>query len=209
MIKQRRKNVTEDRGGAINGSALLSLSLFVILLAFFIVLNAISTYSEVKTGEVFRSIDMAFDIAIPETDFKKSSADDRESQDKNQGDSLEDIQGVLKSILPGLNVDLSEQPNGGKTMAIMMKKDRFEKLSKQLIPVFTRILGVKDGDQDYILRISSSVRDPLSQSAMQSFQVIEKYRTMIVNQGLGRDRIILSIDKGNPAFLIFHFDSRV
>ncbi len=210
-VRQRHKNgrITEDSGGAIGGSTLLSLSLFIILLAFFIVLNGISTYSQPKMQQAFSSLDITFSSDIPPSPFEQSSADERERQNgKGEGESMEEMQELLQSLLPGLSVILTEGGVAGNVMAVRMEKNRFDRLTPQLIPLFIRILNVKDGPQDYELTITSYVRDPLDVSARLSFQNLQKYRDLLMDKGLAADRISLAVDVGNPAFMMFQFDKR-
>ena len=128
MTRQRiYKAVEHDGGGGSQTSVLMSLALFIILLAFFIVLNAVSQYSEPKVSKAFSSLDVAFDKNIVPTTSEKEILDDRAENEEGQGDSIEDIQGALRSVLPGLDVNLTDDPNGGKVMAIRIKKDHFEK----------------------------------------------------------------------------------
>lgn len=194
-----------DVAPAMSGSTVLALSLFIILLAFFIVLNALSYFVEEKVDAAFDSLDLTFSTYIPETFEQKEIMAENQPDEGGEGDSLEDVQSTLRAVLPGLNVRLNETPNGGQTMAVRIPKDQFEKLSKNLIPVFVRILNLKDDDGVYYLSLSSYVRDPLSDQARRSFNIINAYKNTIIEKGLSPNRIKLSIEKGNPAFLSFHF----
>lgn len=206
-IRQKHKILNDsESGGALHGATLLSLSLFIILLAFFIVLNAISNFSEQKVDAAFDSLDLAFATELIPSQFEKQSDDTREEKQDGAGDSLEDIQAVLRSVLPGLNVDLTENPNGGKVMALQIKKDKFERLSVQLLPVLIRILNVKDGVGEYDLSLSSYVRNTLSRGAEQSFDTIKGYKQAMIEKGMKSERILLSVEKGNPAYLVFRFE---
>jgi len=198
-----RLNEVVTSGG---GSTLLSLSLFIILLAFFIVLNAISTYSETKVDAAFDSLDIAFAPNIIPSEFEEKITDPSQEQEDGKGDSLEDMQGILRSVLPGLDMDLNETPNGGQVMAIRMKKGQFERLTPQLIPLFVRILNIKDGVGEYDLSLSSYVRDTLSSGSRKSFNVLETYKENLIGRGVNPSRILLSVEQGNPAFLVFKFE---
>lgn len=205
-VRQKYKITNDNDGGAGQGSILLSLSLFIILLAFFIVLNSISNYSEPKVEAAFESLDIAFASEIIASNFEKQNNDEREVGEEGKGDSLEDMQDILRSVLPGLNIELTENPNGGKVMAMRMKKDKFETLSPQLLPLFVRILKIKDGVGDYDLSLSSYVQNTLSRSAGQSFATLSQYKKSLVKKGVNASRVLLSVEKGNPAYLIFHFE---
>lgn len=209
QIRARNKAVrlSVEEGGGLSGSTLLALSLFIILLAFFIVLNAISTYSEPKVDQAFESLDTAFSVNLTPQEFEQITADERQQDDtKGKGDSMEDMQGLLQSILPGLDMNLTDDDSGGKVMAVRMKKDRFESLTTQLIPLFIRILNVKDGDADYELFMISYVQDSLDDNAQTSYQILQNYRKEMVDKGLQEDRIALGVELGNPAYMMFQFD---
>ncbi len=187
-------------------SVLMSLSLFIILLAFFIVLNAVSNYSEEKTEKVFDSIDLAFATElIPSTQDNKIM-DQSQIQNDGKGDSIENVQDTLRSILPGLDMDLTDDPNGGKVMAIRIKKDQFNNLSSRLIPVLVRIMTIKDGTQSFKMTMTSFVRSPLSRGANTSYRIIDQYRDDFIAKGVNGSRITLALEQGNPAFLMFRFD---
>jgi hypothetical protein len=198
-----RLNEVATSGG---GSILLSLSLFVILLAFFIVLNAISSFSEPKVNAAFESLDVVFSPNIIPSEFQEETQAENQETENGEGDSLEDMQGILRSVLPGLDMDLDETPNGGQVMAVRMKKGQFERLTPQLIPLFVRILNIKDGVGEYDLSFSSYVRDTLSKSAGKSFDVLVGYKTDLIAKSVSPSRILLSVEDGNPAFLIFKFE---
>lgn len=209
QIRARHKAVrlSVEEGGGLSGSTLLALSLFIILLAFFIVLNAISTYSEPKVEDAFESLDTAFSVQLTPKEFEQVTADERQQDDtKGEGDSMEDMEELLQSILPGLDVNLTDDDSGGKVMAVRMKKDRFESLTAQLIPLFIRILNVKDGEGAYELFITSYVQDSLDNDAQISFQILQDYRNEMIRSGLEDNRIALGVELGNPAYMTFRFD---
>ena len=204
MIRQRHK-ILNDVQSAMSGSTVLALSLFIILLAFFIVLNAISHFAERKVDAAFDSLDLTFATNILPTIAQQEIMAENQPDEGGQGDSLEDIQDILRSILPGLNVQLTDDPNGGDTMAIRIQKDQFEKLSKQLIPLMARIMMIKDNDQEFFIVVTSYVRDPLSNDAQKSFNIIDYYKGEMLKQGIASQRIRLAIEQGNPAFLSIDF----
>lgn len=206
MIRQKHKVIETNEQPALSGSTLLSLSLFIILLAFFIVLNALSYYVENKVDAAFDSLDLAFATQIvPASAIEETMAENQPSED-GAGDSLEDVQATLRAVLPGLNVQLTDDPNAGQVMAIRMQKDQFEKLSKQLIPVFVRILNLKDDAAQFHMHITSYVRDPLSDTAQKSLNIIQFYRSNLVDRQVDINRLSLAIEQGNPAFLSFSFE---
>ena len=192
----------EERSDA---SLVLGLSLFIMLLAFFIVLNGLSEFSEPKVGAAFESLDTAFAKNILVTEFSENSADERESDAGGAGDSVEELQGILRSILPNLNLNVSPDSGGGNQMVIRMKKGQFAKLSKSMMPVFVRILTQKDQTQSYGVTFTSYVRDPMAREAVTSFKFIDRYVGKMVAAGLPRYRASLSVEKGNPSMMSIGF----
>jgi hypothetical protein len=190
-----------------SGPTLLALSLFIILLAFFIVLTSLSNFSEPKVEAAFQSLDLSFATNIRDTFAEEQTNDTTQAEEDGEGDSLEDIQATLKSLLPGLDINLTETPNGGQVMAIRMRKNKFEALSAQLIPILKRILNVKDETGDYELAITSYVRDVLDGSAIGSHNLINEYKNDLVKIGVNADRIILNLERGNPAYMQLRFAS--
>lgn len=195
----------EDNGEGSQISLILSLSLFIILLAFFIVLNGLSEFSEPKVNQAFDSLDIAFAQNIFPTEYTKKAVSESQSPDGGAGDAVEELQGILKSILPNLNLETNPDATGGQTMMVRMSKDRFEALAADLIPLLVRVLMQKDQKQNYHLVLTSFVRDPLAQSAGRSFAVIDDYYARLIYAGLDAHRLQLRIETGNPALLGLSF----
>ena len=85
MAKYKKGRAVEEQGGTIGGSTLLSLSLFIILLAFFIVLNSLSVFSLPKVDQTFTSLDDAFSTKFIETRFDRKTADERNQSGEGAG----------------------------------------------------------------------------------------------------------------------------
>ena len=187
----------------------MGLSLFIILLAFFIVLNGLSQFSVVKVDQAFDSLEMTFAQVVPPSDIemKQSSMEDQGREGAGKGNAIEDLQGVLKSILPNLNLQLNPNPDGGSVMAVRMEKAQFERLSSNLIPLFVRILNEKDSRSAYGLTITSYVRDPFDVSSVKSFEMIDQYVERMIEAGLPQYKLAMTVERGNPAYLLLTFHS--
>jgi len=59
-FRRRRRRIENQPGNNGNSQQMMTLSLFIMLLAFFIVLNAISQFEEIKTEQVRRSVLITF-----------------------------------------------------------------------------------------------------------------------------------------------------
>ena len=79
------------------GNQYLGLSLFIMLLSFFIVLNALSDFKDIKADPVISSLSMAFS-ANPVGEREHQSIQQAEStNDTGKGDALDRIQGVFNA----------------------------------------------------------------------------------------------------------------
>ena len=187
----------------------MSLSLFIILLAFFIVMTSLSQFSEPKIDDALESLDLAFASQLVVNPARNSSIDERpEDQEKGQGDALQELDGTLRSVLPNLRISSTPNPSGGGTMAIRVQKDQFERVADILVPLFIRILTVKDGEGRYNMEITSYVRDALDENTLLSFQSLDGYAQTFMEKGLSAERLSILISKGNPAYLQFRFYQR-
>jgi flagellar motor protein MotB len=74
-IYRRRRRNTVNAGGS-DTAQMMNLALFIMLLAFFIVLNTLSSYEEVKTAQVKRSIALSFSKKPQVEEIKSSTAPD-------------------------------------------------------------------------------------------------------------------------------------
>lgn len=201
---KRNKNVNIDGG---QSAQLLGLSLFVILLAFFIVLNGLSEFSKPKVDQAFNSIEVTFARAIVPSEFTQSSPEEVKEPEDGAGDAIDDLQGSLRSLLPNLDMEVTPDSNGGRYMAIRMRKDQFERLSRNLMPLFARILTEKDAGQTFSLSLTSYVRNPFDDDAATSFGVINGYARTLIKNGLAENRVSLQVEKGNPAWMMVGFQA--
>lgn len=205
LFKPKRRKNDGNGSSTAEQSTLMSLSLFIILLAFFIVMNGLSEFSKPKVDQAFGSLNMTFSTSIIDSSFDKTSSDDHEEEDDGQGDAMEMLQGTLRSILPNLSIVSEPSPNGGKMMAVRITKNQFENVSDALFPLFVRLLNHQDMKSEYGLEITSYVRESTSESAQRSFAVLNEYMADLEKAGLARDRLSAVIENGNPAWLMLHF----
>ena len=200
------KNKGNQEGQSSDSALLMGLSLFIILLAFFIVLNGMSQYAPGKVGEAFDSIDLTFSEIVVSSDFHKQSLQIG-SEGMGEGDAIESLQGGLQSVLPNLNMQVDPQPDGGKIMSVRIKKDTFDRNAATMIPLFVRLLNEKDTQFNHTLIITSYVRDPLSANSRPSFTNLDKHLKTIIQKGLPKYKATLRIERGNPAYLMIQFNA--
>lgn len=101
MRYRRRRRIQTDPTPSATGQ-MMNLSLFIMLLAFFIVLNAISSFQEDKASKVRRSVERAFTVQVME-DNERSSVTEGKAQSVNEGNSFDRLEALFQSQLSGFD----------------------------------------------------------------------------------------------------------
>lgn len=124
VFKRRRRNRTIPSGG--DAGQMMNLSLFIMLLAFFIVLNSLSSYEEIKTETVRRSVELAFSN---DPDIKEDISSTREDPAKSlkEGHTFDRIDALFESQI------ISFEQTSSKSRGIMMVRVPYEKFSKAIL----------------------------------------------------------------------------
>ncbi len=101
---RRRMNKSDDTSLA---GQLMGLSLFIMLLAFFIVLNAISTFSEQKFRPALASLEGTFGSKLEGVDNRPSVAPS-DQKSIYEGDTLEQMRALFNAHIAGLEVNVED-----------------------------------------------------------------------------------------------------
>lgn len=100
---RRRRNET---GAPSNAGQMMNLSLFIMLLAFFIVLNSLSSYEEIKTEQVRRSLTMAFSKdKVSEIEIESTKEDLAKAI--REGHTLDRLDALFQSQISAFNSEKS------------------------------------------------------------------------------------------------------
>lgn len=99
VSKQKFKQVHTS-----SGHQVLALGLFIMLLAFFIVLNALSTFDEKTARPVMASLERTFAPRIYRQDVGQAQVE-AITKSYQEGTSLERISGIFTSRIPGITVE--------------------------------------------------------------------------------------------------------
>lgn len=94
-IFRRRRRIATESGGS-NTGQMMNLSLFIMLLAFFIVLNSLSSYEELKTEKVKRSIEIAFS-KDPDIELSSSSATPDPAEAMREGHTFDRLDALFNA----------------------------------------------------------------------------------------------------------------
>ena len=100
MTHQSHLNNSNNTANAGSGSQLLALGLFIMLLAFFIVLTTLSTFDDEQAAPVLASLEKAFAPRVYRQDVAQTTIA-APAESNNQGTSLERIAGLFRTRIPG------------------------------------------------------------------------------------------------------------
>lgn len=105
--RRRRTNTGSEKSAA---GQLMALSLFIMLLAFFIVLNTISTYEERKVKPMIRGIEQAFASKITEKgNAEPSVTQATEEPSINEGDTIDKLKALFVAQIPSNDITVSKR----------------------------------------------------------------------------------------------------
>lgn len=92
------------------------------LLSFFIILNALSSFEETKSKPVLNSLSMTFSNEVPE-EILSPNVIEAPEHETNEGDTLKKLESLFNAHITGLEVTKNRL---GTTMHIRMPFSRFE-----------------------------------------------------------------------------------
>ena len=123
MFRRRRRKLQSAQGSNSSPTQLMNLSLFIMLLAFFIVLNAISSFEEVKSKPILQSLEMTFSTSAQRPDIKPSVTPDP-LKEIHEGDTIDRLDALFKAQLK--NFDTTKSRLSG-VMMVEVDLEEFEK----------------------------------------------------------------------------------
>lgn len=128
MIQRRRKSIRTESADGIGGH-LLGLSLFVMMLAFFIVLNAISNFDEAKVEPMRQSLEDTFATKISTQNNMRTVNIQAEEQALAQGETLDRIKALFTSNITGTQTITSTERG---TLYMRLPRGEFERIVASL-----------------------------------------------------------------------------
>jgi hypothetical protein len=220
MFKGRRRRITNSAPNS-NSASLMNLSLFIMLLAFFIVLNAISSFEDVKKYPVVESVKMTFSSDAIREDVSPSVAPD-EQKSIHQGDTIERIDALFESQISSYDVKKSPQLGTmqvelplevfatavmtiGQEDLIKASPGKMVKGKKFFLPTLVSILKSDEQGVPYRMDMIMHVKD--NPAALQNrdpkmmAQVMVRgaeLATQLEKTGLTQRMISIGVNKGDP-----------
>ena len=220
MPIRRRKSIRNDQPGAM-ASQLLGLSLFVMLLAFFIVLNSISSYDEAKVAPLRQSLEQTFATLIDQTGNLKPVIAKSPDVAFGEGDTLEQVEGLFKSQIAGTETVTSTARG---TMYIRVRKTDFEtmvnsigdkkmpKASQDFLATLVSVLRSDQRGTPYRVDIIYNLDDnPARIGNREPGRMAEMVKAVAViagkieAAGLPQKLMTIGLQKGDPDFVELMF----
>lgn len=127
-MRRRRKRIVgaESKGFA---SRMIDLSLFFLLLSFFIVLNSISSYEDNKSKNILESLEYTFATQIVPRGSQHQVEAGVGGSSIYDGDTIDQIQALFRSQLPGDDATVDRVTG---ILRISVSRDVFEKTVREL-----------------------------------------------------------------------------
>ena len=131
-FRRRRRRIETGSSAAADARQMMTLALFIMLLAFFIVLNTLSSYEEIKTEQVRRSVELAFSND-PQLKDRQTSVKPDPAKAMKEGHTFDRLEALFEAQI------VSFEATQSKSQGIMMVRVPYEKFSTAIMA-----LGQKD-----------------------------------------------------------------
>ncbi len=193
-----------------NGAVALFLALYLLLLAFFILLNTISTFEEVKTREVQESLSSAFAAILPPTtslqtvtSIEGPTVSAQETQDK--------LGHLFETAIKVVRVEVI-QP--GKLMEVIMHVDQLFDTNSILIRErqadfmrqLAEVLADEEGYASYEMEMvmGSQIEDKGTIQIENNLQIAQagSFARELIDVGAPEDHFFVGIDPGADPFIV-------
>lgn len=220
--KRRRRNAPASSTSSDVGQ-MMNLALFIMLLAFFIVLNAISSYEEVKSEKVKRSVELAFSKSAKPQQSAPSTRPDP-TQGLKEGHTFDRLDALFESQIASFEASQS------KSQGVMMVRVPFKDFSEAVmalgqknllsypsrreirgnffLPTLSSLMRANiDGAptrMEILLNINDNPAEAqnLDPKAMQEqINIVGTFSQKLEGQGVPQKLLNIGLTKGNPQYI--------
>lgn len=122
-MRSRRRKIIQDESKTL-GSQILGLTMFIMLLAFFIILNSISTFNQEKVQPLRESLQMAFTSTLTTSIDLDPSIVSTTDKETSEGKVTARLERLFSANVAGVE---AQTDNGSGTILLRMKFDDFKK----------------------------------------------------------------------------------
>ena len=193
-----------------NGAVALFLALYLLLLAFFILLNTISTFEEVKTREVQESLSSAFAAILPPTtslqtvtSIEGPTVSAQETQDK-LGHLFETAIKVVRVevIQPGKLMEVSMHVDQLFDTNSILIRERQADFMRQLAEVLADEEGYASYEMEMVM--GSQIEDKGTIQIENNLQIAQagSFARELIDVGAPEDHFFVGIDPGADPFIV-------
>lgn len=223
MMYRKRRRRNEAISSGTDTGQMMNLALFIMLLAFFIVLNSLSSYEEIKTEKVKRSVELAFskDKKIKE-DMPSTTPDP--AQSLKEGHTFDRLDALFKSQIASFETTKSKSrgvmmvrvpyADFEKSMNALGQKNLLNYPSRRdvrgnfFLPTLTSLLRADiDGAptrMEIMLHTNSNPAELQNQKPRNLNKVIlvaGQFSQKLEKQGMPQKLVNIGVSKGNPEFI--------
>lgn len=225
MNSRRRKISMDDRQTGIGGQ-ILGLSLFVMLLAFFIVLNSISSYETAKTDPIMQSVSQAFSTKISQTGQDKPSITESTQRGSGEGDTMEQIESLFRGQIHSVDIVTNRQRG---VIVIDVSRDDFEKavadlgdekqstkFGRDFLQTLASVLRSERRRTPYHIEITYHLNDNPARlyntdpkTVAESIKAVGAMAQAIEDAGMPAALMSIGLQKGDPARVELFFEPHI
>lgn len=225
IIFNRRRRIAQDNSNEVT-TLLMNLSLFIMLLAFFIVLNAISSFEQVKSKDVMESLEEAFGTKVQREDVAPSTKENP-MQDVLEGETVDRINALFKAQITSfdkkikrstgemiIDLDLAEFTEG--VMAIGQRNltavNAYDPPKRFFLPT---LISIMQSDQegytyrmDMVLHTDDSPAEVQNEKPAVMKETIDKGGQLarrLENVGLSKRLMSIGVSEGDPEKITLYF----
>ena len=198
----------------------LALALFLMLLSFFIILNALSNFEEVKAKPILNSIAQTFSDREIEDPLAPNVVESTEKE-ASEGDTLDELQKLFKTHITGVEVSKNRL---GTVMHMRMPYSRFESSLLQpsrgtgitqrlgapgsFFPTLVSLIQTRDDKKPYRMDMVVNIEDRPAQLIIKKEQETRSEMKKISDiagrmerAGIEKKMISVGLDKGEVGMI--------
>lgn len=198
----------------------LSLSLFLMLLSFFIVLNSVSNFEEIKSRPIMNSLSLAFSGQPPVPVPANVGDVDNEKQAAREGDTLEEIEGLFKGHIAGFE---ARRNRFGTVMHTRVPVGKFENALDfggysnlevvigdrgAFLPTLITLLRAEEKDKPYRMDMMLNIPEsPVvfqknkAQDFMKALKRVGGFAERLERMGMPRKMVSAGLQKGDVGII--------
>lgn len=181
---------------------LLSLALFIVILAFFIVLNTVSDYREDKVLPVLASLEAAFASQLIAAKGLPSETENYEDVDLFAGSALDALDVSFRNAF---DIISSKRIDGGRGLEVVLDKPTFKSsMDQQKNTAFQALIEKMfeiSRENAFLMHVVGRAQDPYEAS----IDDVSSIGFYLINAGFSPSFLTLSMEKGDPKTLAFRF----